>query len=234
MTDCDKNNKSPYDLLYADRNHIEERLAATNCKGKSKKLLRQWEWFGVCTTETSNELGPRVTQPVSRAIVAMIGELSTEELNVWLNVRGMFLPDELLKLAYNVMDVDSGARFYFPEVKCMHSGPGFVESWMNVEYIPGFGERIFGEDGSDMIGPVLSVLFTPKEHSVTVGCSGRFQQTNLYNCRFGKGGSTALKLCRYMILTNQDMDSFSVGAKREHADKVEDMLRKFWPDGQLE
>ena len=236
MTDGSKDNKSPYGLLSASRYGIKKRIAATKCKGENKKLLRQWEWFRVRTSAAtvSNELWEGVVQQVSQAIVAMIGELSTDALDVWLSVFGMVLPCELLKIANNIIEDDSDGRFYFPEVKKMHYGPGFVESWMNVEYIPGFGERIFGEDGMGQGGPLLGVLFTPKEHSVTVGCGRGLHQPNIFHCSLDEGGSTVLKLCRYVILTNRDMDSFTIGAKREHADKVEDMLRKFWPDGQLE
>ena len=187
--------------------------------------LRTWRWYDVRARSSPHDWDREVLL-IRRAIACVVDRLRSPGIEPWMSFYGSCTNDGIIGVAHVLLRDDDGLRFHLPETAMVRSGPGYVTSYMNVEYAPESLERIWSEAGSILVGTALflSVVGLREE-------DGRgLMRKCLYTGELSyPGGLTdelkeILDKARFLIATNQDFDAMLVGCREEQAETLQEAL----------
>ncbi len=197
------------------------------------ELMKQWAWY-----EMDPRMKGRKWEESIECTLAAIDALSEtfckEGIAVWLSLFGPFLPNGVLGAAHLLINTDAGHRFYLPSVESSSAGHGYVETGFNIENRPGSLRKLF-EEHPGIPGRILpcsiraSLIFVPEAEFMEVGRESRLTIASLSGSQLRNPARVVLNGALFVILPNLDFDFFVVGARKECALDVENVLQRFWP-----
>ena len=201
---------------------------------EAKQLLQQWEWFFVHPEGRRKDWEADLLW-ARRTIVAAAEVLCAQGLDAWISLYGPFEPEGLIGATYEMAADEREPRFYMAPVSNNTSGPGFVESFFNIEWGVTYFERLFGPLPGAPGGVLpcvchVAVMCTPHEESKV--CTFRISSSWLWakGSRLREDVRAALSQCRFLILPNLDVDSLTCGFRKEDGDALLEMVKRSWSE----
>jgi hypothetical protein len=202
------------------------------------ELIGQWAWYEMDPRMKGRKWDESIECTLA-AIDALSENFCKEGIAVWLSLFGSFLPDGVLGAAHLLVNTDAGHRFYLPPVESSSTGRGYVETGFNIENRPGSLRKLF-EEHPGIPGRILpcgirvSLIFVPEAEFMEVGRGGRMGVVSLLRgSQLQERERIVLAKAKYLILPNLDFDFCLVGARKERAPEVENLLLKLWPPDAL-
>ena len=187
--------------------------------------LRTWRWYDVRARSSPHDWDREVLL-IRRTIACLVDRLRSPGVEPWMSFYGSCTNDGIIGVAHALIRDDDGLRFYLPETARVGSGPGYVCSYMNVEYAPESLERIWSEAGNILVGTALflSVVGLREEDGRelmrTCLCVGELPYPDGLTDELKE----ILDKARFLIATNQDFDAMLVGSREEQAGTLQEAL----------
>jgi hypothetical protein len=196
-----------------------------------RAILAEWVFYDVSPGWPRKEW-PTRARDVARAIERVVPMLLEPGLGAWLGLFGPFLPEGIIGAADILIRDDTGGPYYLPSVECPSGGPGYVETYMGIEWRPGSLARLFDATPAARSGFLpcdlrASIVVCPHQALLEVGRHGIFDVDLLVN-RANDALIPAFRNCTYVILPDLDFEMFYFGAIREKADVTEKILTAAW------
>lgn len=189
-------------------------IFALNGVVEGAALIRQWSWHNVRPNGSNWDDDVRITKASAMAVMETL-QSEHSELAFWVNVYGPFVGDGVIGAAAALIDMDGGSMYYVPEVASMSPGPGYLYSFLNVQYNSArFNALPLPRCGLVGGGAYMAIVGIPADSSVTLGkmC---LSLGGLFGQSADKDISTILSTAVYLLEFDHDFDSFLFAARRD-------------------
>jgi hypothetical protein len=191
------------------------------------ELLKHWEFYLV-NQRNPQRAWPQSARELARAFDKMITMLLKPNMAAWLGLYGPFLPRGIIGAASVLVDDDMGSPFYLPSVECVSSGPGYVETYLGIEWQPGFLDRLFLPLPHTPHGLLpcdcrASIIICPRAILMEAGRHPVFH-VDLEGDQVSEGAKWAFENCTHLLLPNLDFDCFYFGSRLEELNLASQVL----------
>ncbi len=194
-----------------------------------REILKDWLWFGIgCEPRLSWEENVVKIRTIIAAIADKALDMGQE---VWLSLYAAFTGEALIPVAAALIPDCDCPRFYMAETENKVGGPGYVCSFLNVEYKPGSIEKIFEEVDNEFVGTGnhLSVYITSDSSRNDVLSRYNFEG-GLYSEKLREDAKKILEHADCLMSPENDFEFFDIGIRKNYLDTMREILRLVFGD----